>query len=197
MVHPHVKTGARLVEHIQRAARLLSLVREVAIGVQAINVPGMDHLQDHAPREKVPADWCYVHDFPDPERPRALELPAGMGVRLQREMDLAVAELRVAMRAAFESEEYRTRKKRMIDEFKERQQKALTEIQESARQRDVAVVETDSGMVLAPLGEGVPLDPEKFQALPAEQQDRLRAEMARVGAELQELLRQEFPRSLL
>jgi len=162
----------------------------------AIGPPGVGkqtllrhYLQDHAPREKVPADWCYVHDFADPERPRALELPAGMGARLQREMDLAVAELRVAMRAAFESEEYRTRKKRMIDEFKDRQQKALAEIQESARQRDVAVVETDSGMVLAPLGEGVPLDPEKFQALPAEQQDRLRAEMARVGAELQDLLR--------
>ncbi|RPH64249.1 MAG: ATP-dependent protease, partial [Myxococcaceae bacterium] len=39
-------------------------------------------LRDRAGQQKVPTDWCYVHDFADPDHPRSLELPAGMGVRL-------------------------------------------------------------------------------------------------------------------
>ncbi len=146
-------------------------------------------LHDHAARQPTPSDWCYVHDFAAPERPRALELPAGVGARLQADLDRAVDELRVAMRAAFESEEHRTRKRQLIDAFKERQQRSLTEIQERARLRDVAVVETDTGLVVAPLGDGGVLPPDKFQALRKDQQERVQTEMTRVGAELHELLR--------
>lgn len=147
------------------------------------------YLHDHAAREPVPTDWCYVHDFDDPERPLAIELPAGMGIRIQRDMDGAVTDLFTAMRAVFESEEYRTRKKQLIDRFKERQQRSLAEVQERARQRDVAVVETESGIVLAPLRDGAPLDAEKFQTLPKEQQAKLHDDLEQVGGELHELLR--------
>ena len=146
-------------------------------------------LRDHAAQEKVSTDWCYVHDFASPEHPRTLELPAGRGVQLQRDMDRALAELRLAMRSAFDSQEYRTRKKQLLDQGKERQQRSLAEVQERAKQRDVAVVETDSGIVVAPLRDGAPLDPDAFQALPKEQQERLQAEMARVGGDLQDLYR--------
>jgi predicted ATP-dependent protease len=146
-------------------------------------------LGEHAAREKVPPDCCYVHDFADPEKPRVLELPAGMGIRLQRDMEKAVAELRVAMRTAFESEEYRTRRKQILDRLKERQQRALGEVRERARQRDVAVMETESGIVLAPILDGAPIDADRFHALPEEQQEKFRAELTRVGADLQEMLR--------
>ncbi|MFZ5442809.1 MAG: Lon protease family protein [Myxococcota bacterium] len=137
----------------------------------------------------APSDWCYVHDFDNPERPRALELPPGVGGRLQREMSQAVAELRTSMNAAFESEEYRTRKQRLHTRFKEQQEAALGEVQERARGRDIAVVQTESGLVLGPLRDGEPLDPEKFGELPKAQQLRLQEAMEAVGAELQELLK--------
>lgn len=47
----------------------------------------------------------------------------------------------------------------------------------------------EAGVVLAPLHNGEPLDPEKFGALPREQQERLQKELERVGGELQALLR--------
>lgn len=146
-------------------------------------------LARQAAQGKAPSDWCYVHDFGNPERPRALELPPGIGVRLQREMSQAVADLRASMTAAFESEEYRTRKQQLHVRFKERQEAALGEVQERARGRDVAVAQTESGLVLAPMRDGEPLDPEKFAELPKDQQERLHEAMESVGAELQELLR--------
>lgn len=147
-------------------------------------------LAEHAAREPVPTDWCYVHDFADPGRPRALELPPGMGARLQRDMAHAVIELRVAIRATFDSEEYRTRKQRLVSRFKERQEKAISEVQDRAKQRDVAVVHTEAGIVIAPLRDGTPIDEDKFQALPQEERENLQAKMERVGKELQALLRE-------
>ena len=182
-----------------RAAEALRFglgIRRPGYNLFAIGPPGVGKqsllrqiLGDYAAREKVPGDWCYVHDFADPERPRALELPAGTGIRLQRDMERAIAQLRIAMHAAFESEEYRTRRKQIHDRFKERQRKSLAEIQLRARQRDVALEETESGIVLAPILDGAPIDAEKFHALPEEQQRTLRTRLEDVGTELQDLLR--------
>lgn len=146
-------------------------------------------LREQAAQKEAPSDWCYVHDFADPERPRALELPAGMGARLQRDMDRAVEELRVAMRSTFGSEAYRTRRQQIVARFKELQQRSLSEVQKRAKERDVAVMETGTGIIIAPIHDGVTLDPDKFQALAQEDQERLQAELERTGEEIQELLR--------
>ncbi|RPH66816.1 MAG: ATP-binding protein [Myxococcaceae bacterium] len=53
----------------------------------------------------------------------------------------------------------------------------------------MAGVETDSGIVLTPIRDGAPLERDQFKALPEDQREKLQAEMARVGGELQELLR--------
>lgn len=146
-------------------------------------------LEQQAAHADTPPDWVYVQDFNDTERPRVLELPAGLGLRLQRQMAEAVAELRLGMRAAFESEEYRSRKQQLLTRFKEKQERALGEVQQEARGRDVAVVQTESGIVVAPMQGGEPMDPEKFGTLPSEERERLHQALEHVGAELQALLR--------
>ncbi len=147
-------------------------------------------LEQQAATEPPAADWCYVFDFDDPARPRVLELPKGRGLRLQRDMARAVTELRLAMRSAFESDTYRSRKQRLVDRLKERQSHALGELQTRARLRDVAVTSTDNGLVIAPLIGGKEVDAEQFRALSNGQRGKAQAEMERVGAEVQGLLRQ-------
>lgn len=83
-------------------------------------------LDAQAGGKQAPADWCYVHDFERPERPRVLELPAGAGLRLQQGMAQAVVELRLAMRSAFESEEYRSRKHQLVHRFKDGKKRRST-----------------------------------------------------------------------
>jgi lon-related putative ATP-dependent protease len=171
-------------------------IRRHGYNLFAVGPPGVgkktllrQFLGKHALRDEVPSDWCYIHDFSDPQRPRALRLPPGMGIRLSRDMDGAVVDLGIAMRSAFESEEHRTRKKQLIDQFKEKQQRALADISERASKRNVAVVETPTGILLAPIKDGATIDVPTFHTLPQEEQERFQAEMTRVGGELQELLR--------
>jgi len=171
-------------------------IRHHGYNLFAVGPPGVgklsllrQFLEQQAAREAVPPDWCYVHDFANPDRPRALELPPGRAIVLQRDMAAAVAELRVALRATFESEEYRTRKQQIGEHFKTQQERALAEIQERARQHDVAVVQTGMGIAIAPIRNGETIDAETFSRLPADERRQRQAAMERVGAELEDLLR--------
>jgi lon-related putative ATP-dependent protease len=141
-------------------------------------------------QEPPPSDWCYVHNFRDPHRPRAIELPAGRGSEFRADMESAVAALQVSMRAAFESDELRTRKQRLVMDVKERQEKAFADLQRRAQERQVAVVRTDAGIMTAPILGGSIVDPSAFLQLPDVQQSVLRAGMEVVGGELQALLRE-------
>ena len=65
--------------------------------------------QQAAARPAAP-DWCYVNNFTEPHKPRALELPAGRGTKLRDEVQVLIEEVQTAIPAAFESEDYHTRR---------------------------------------------------------------------------------------
>ncbi len=51
-------------------------------------------LEERARREETPPDWVYLYNFDDNDRPLAFSLPAGMGYRLQREMNKLVRSMK-------------------------------------------------------------------------------------------------------
>src|SRR5580704_7270682 len=69
-----------------------------------------DLLRHHAGKEPTPPDWCYVNNFEDAQRPRCLSLPPGRAAGFTVAMDRLVTELRAALPAAFERDEYRARR---------------------------------------------------------------------------------------
>jgi len=143
-----------------------------------------------ATSEPVPSDWCYVNNSDDPHRPRALRLPPGKGVELRGDMEDLVEELRTALSAAFESEEYETRRQVIEEGFKERQQEAFEEIRQLAQERGLAVLRTPAGFVFAPVRDGEVLSTEELQELPQEERQRLEAGVEALQEDLQRVLRQ-------
>ncbi|MEE4276023.1 MAG: ATP-binding protein, partial [Thermoleophilia bacterium] len=144
-------------------------------------------VEQRAAAEPAPDDWCYVNDFEQPSSPRALRLPAGKGMELKRDMERFVAELRTGLSSAFESEEYTTRRRALEEEFEQREQQSLEELQERARARGIALLRAPSGLGFAPLRDGEVLPPEEFQKLPEEEQKRLKDEMDALQEELQKV----------
>lgn len=141
-------------------------------------------LAQRAASQPTPPDWCYVGNLASPHRPRALRLPPGAGARLRDEMARAVSELRAAMPAAFDSEEYRSRKRERIDRLKQRQEAAIEELQLRARGRQIAVLRTETGLAIAPLRGDEVLDPGEFAQLPEAEQAARKAAIEETGAEL-------------
>jgi lon-related putative ATP-dependent protease len=172
-------------------------LRHEGYNLFALGPPGVgkrallrQELDRQAAALETPADWCYVNNFTAPNRPRSLKLPAGMGARLRTDMEDAVAELCVAMRAAFDSEAYRTHRHRLMAQGKEQQDRAFAEMQTRAKERHVAVLRTEGGIVLTPIRDEAPLDDEEFQRLPGDAQQTLRAALEAVSGELQAMFEQ-------
>ena len=95
--------------------------------------------EEKANSETVPHDWCYVHNFEQDHKPRAIQLPPGMGTKFQTNMDQFVEELRNALSSAFESDEYRTRRRMVESEIEERQEAAFEELQAKATKDSFAL----------------------------------------------------------
>lgn len=142
-----------------------------------------------AAAEPVPDDWCYVNNFEEANRPRALRLPPGRGQTLRRDMERLVDELRLAIPALFESEEYQARRQGLEAEFKQRQDHALKELRQEAEERGVALIRTPMGMALAPLKDGEVLSPEEFHQLPEEEQTRRQQALQELQERLEETLK--------
>lgn len=143
-----------------------------------------------AASEPTPSDWIYVYNFSEPHKPRALELPAGRGTTLRQDVRTLIDELRTALPAAFESDDYRTRRQTIDTVFKERQEQAFQQLQRRAKERNVAVLRTPVGIGLAPMRGSEVMEPEEFRKLPESEQERLQGQMSEIHKEFQAILEQ-------
>jgi predicted ATP-dependent protease len=147
-------------------------------------------LEERAAAEPVPSDWCYVHNFAEPHKPRALSLPAGRGKDFRRAIRDLIDELRSTIPAAFESEDFRIRKQTIEEAAKKRQEDAFNELQEAARAHQIALLRTPVGMILAPVRNDEVLPPEQFRRLPPDEQQRIQANIEELQGRLEAVLRQ-------
>ncbi len=75
-------------------------------------------LNDHVNRLPTPPDWCYIYNFDVPEKPIALQLPAGKGLILLQDMKSLIEELGQTIISVFESDEYHIGIKKINAYFK-------------------------------------------------------------------------------
>jgi lon-related putative ATP-dependent protease len=146
------------------------------------------HLEQEARRRETPADWCYVFNFEAPHKPRALHLPAGRAPKFAQDMARLIEDLRVAMPAAFESDEYRARQKEIETEFGERQERAIAAVGERARAQNVVLLRTPGGFGFAPLHKDGVMNPQEFSKLPEPEQKRLEAVINALQEELEAVI---------
>jgi len=131
-----------------------------------------------------PCDWAYVNNFHEPYRPLALALPAGKAAALRHDMQQLVEELRTAIPAVFDSDEYRTRAGQIEAEFTERHERVFNELGAEAAAQQIGLLRTPAGFSFAPLKGGEVISPEDYAKLPEEE----KARVERVIVELQKKL---------
>ncbi len=155
----------------------------------------LQSLRRRSATRPVPPDLCYVHNFDDPRKPRLLELPPGMGVALQRDLERLVEDLRTAIANALESEDYQQRRQAIETEVKQRPETALEELGERASKAGLAMARTPHGFVVAAMRNGQVVADEAFRALPEEEQRQLQEKIGAFEAEVEKTVSQ-FPKWL-
>lgn len=149
-----------------------------------------DFLRQQSADRETPPDWCYVHNFEDPQKPVGLRLPAGTGVGLRADMSQLVEDLRASIPAAFESENYRNRRAEIEQEFHDRHRQGLEAIQQEAEADQLGLIPTPHGFAIAPVRDGQVLGQDEFNALPEGARTRTEAAVARLSEKLKQHLEQ-------
>jgi predicted ATP-dependent protease len=135
------------------------------------------------------SDWVYVHNFDQPHQPIALSLAAGGGARLRDDLRALVDELRVTIPAAFESEEYAGSLERLNTDLKERAEQGLGAVSAEAQSHGLVMVRTPVGFSFAPSKGDEVMSSQEFEALPAEERQRLQQALTEMQDRLLHALR--------
>ena len=141
---------------------------------------------ESAAQEQTPSDWCYVNNFQVRHKPIAIELPAGKGHVLRRDMQQLVENLKTGIPAVFESDEYRNQHEMIEQEFKERREHLFEGVQKKASDLGVAMVRTPMGLALAPIKDDEVVSPDEFQKLPHEEREKFEQNIEGLQRELQD-----------
>jgi lon-related putative ATP-dependent protease len=141
-------------------------------------------LDGRARERPVPPDLCYVNNFEDARKPEALLVPAGSGATLRAEIQQFVQDAQAAIPAAFQSEEFRTRKETIEEESRERQEAEFNEIQARAKTKNIGILQTPTGIALAPLKDGEAIGPEEFKKLPEDERRQIEEDSEALTKEL-------------
>ena len=145
-----------------------------------------DFLAAEVKNRPPPFDWVYLNNFADDRKPIVVRLPAGLGAELRRNMLKLVDELRGAIPAAFESEQYRAGIAEIDQELEERHRASIEKLQEEAKARQLSLVPTPHGFAIAPMRDGQLLGNEEFERLPPEDKQRLTEAIEQMSAMLRE-----------
>ena len=148
------------------------------------------YLEEIAKGKPTPPDWCYVNNFQESDRPKAISLPAGRGRVFKKQVDRFVDAAREDIKKAFESEEYITRRGDTIKEIQQRKENLITKINERAQKQGFVIQPTPMGLVTIPMKDNRPLTEEEFRSLEKKEQNAIKRKQKTLNEKMKETGRQ-------
>jgi len=148
----------------------------------------MSYLSKKAMREPAPDDWVYVYNFDTSHRPLAMRLPPGVAIHFRDAMAELVDDLRSAIPALFQSDEYREKRRKIDAEFEEAQEQSFENLRQKAEAQSIGIMRTPMGFALAPLQDGKVIKPEAYNVMPKKQRGAIEGKISELQDELKDVL---------
>lgn len=134
-----------------------------------------------------PDDWCYVYNFMDPNRPRAVRLSAGKGPELKQDMSELVQNLQREIPGAFDDEDYERQKASIVEAYRKQESDHFAQLAEEARKEDLGLQRTPQGIVVVPLLDGRLMTPEEYNTLTEEERNKVDGHRQKMESRFQEI----------
>jgi hypothetical protein len=101
--------------------------------------------------KKVPLyDYCYLHNIENADQPFLIQLNAGQGNSLKKDIDGLLSEFLKSIPAIIESKRYQDEKKKTAEHFQDRQRSVLKEFEKKVKERGFEVIQVQVGTVMRP-----------------------------------------------
>jgi hypothetical protein len=184
----------------ERAVRALKFglgIKEKGFNIYVAGYPGTgrttavtNFLEELAKEQPTPTDWCYVNNFADEYTPKAIRLPPGKAKVFQKDMKGFVENAKLALRKAFESEDYAARRENTI-KYMEAQRKQLIEQLNLGAQKEGFVIQSSPiGLLLIPVIKGKPISDEELLTMPPKNRSEIHEKRAKLESDLRTAMRQ-------
>ena len=147
-------------------------------------------LKSAPPADTVPVDWVYVNNFSDARRPVAIRMPAGRAAAFRDAMHALIEDLKIALPAVFESEDYQTRRNAIDQAFQTRQAEAFSGLRDKAAKQDIVILRTPMGFALAPARDGQVVPPEEFSGWPDDKRSAIQETIQTLEKDLEHIVLQ-------
>ncbi len=134
------------------------------------------------------SDWCYVHNFEDPDRPRALRLPRGLGRPLRHRLEHTLETLREQVPQVFKSEDYLAQLRGQEEEGRQVTQQLMSGLETAAQAENFSLQVTPAGVTIFPLQDGHPMSPEEYQQLEPDQRSAIDEKRSRLMLQTQDTM---------
>ncbi|HLF70792.1 MAG TPA: AAA family ATPase [Dehalococcoidia bacterium] len=151
-----------------------------------------EYLQAYSAGKPPPDEWCYVNNFEDPYRPRAIRLPPGKGREFRRAMMTMIAEAKLRVPRTFASDDFVSHRDEIVASVQRHHDEVFSTLAGQARAQGFLLQGTSQGFFLVPLGaDGKPMDDQAFAALSHEEREATLARRERSMEELRNAMKQE------
>ena len=139
-----------------------------------------------AAKKETPTDWCYVHNFRDAYCPKVLEVPAGKGEALRKDMERTIDNARRSLNQAFTSKEYAERREEITEDFNKKKEAVFKMLDKKARDRGFLLRTTPVGVLFIPASDGQPMSEEEYNKLSTKVKEEFKKKQEELTDEMKE-----------
>ncbi len=172
-------------------------IKEKGFNIYVSGLPGTGrktavrrYLEEITRDKPTPPDWCYVNNFQDSYRPRAISLPAGRARHFQKDVEAFAEAARVEIRKAFESDEYAVKRNNAVKDVQQQRDQLIIKVNEQAQKQGFIIQATPMGLVTIPLRDNKPLTEEDFRILEKKERDAITRKQKRLNERMKKAGRQ-------
>jgi predicted ATP-dependent protease len=155
-------------------------------------------MSSEAAKRPVPPDLCYLHNFEEPEHPRALRLPAGEGRLLRQSMAEFAKTLQTEIPKRLLAQDVKAERERIESAYKAEEDQAYSELSAYAEARSFGLMREQGRMVFTQRDEkGEPMTAGKALTLTREQRAEADAAEGALRIEISRFLEKTRARELV
>ncbi len=148
------------------------------------------YIEDQARQESTPPDWCYVFNFKEQDKPKGMEISAGTGKLLKKDMNDFISTLQAKIPEVFDSDDYRAKEGEVHQAFEKQRREYIDELSQEARDQGFILQFSQVGMVIIPANkEGEPMTQEDLRHLSEEERQVLRTKSDELHERMKETIK--------
>lgn len=146
-------------------------------------------LEKWSNKAETPSDWIYVHNFTEPEAPKAIELKTGTAYKFSKRLESAVKVLEEEIPSALQGEDYENAVNAYFSQTADQKSRMYSELEKIAKSLDFQIKSSRMGIETIPVVDGRPLTEKEYSKLSNKQRNEIEAARSKLEPEVLDFAR--------